>query len=340
MANDGNILIFAGAGASAAISKRNYPTTVEFYNRLDENIKASIEGIAMNVLYKYIQSQSHDGKPMDIEKVLGYIDELRDHLLQSVDTDSITGILTENTNRDLWNLAHQNIPALGQLKDQIHKEVFRFYSIKPKDTQLKIWVSLIQSLKQYPLPIEIFTTNYDLVLDRAVRMNDINIKMGVYIDDFGRSILRAKFLGGQMTRTADHAGRFTKLHGSINWHKENGNIIVGSTHSTIDSQNHAILYPGFKEESMDQLFKQLYDHLMEVAQETKLAIFIGFSFRDEYINEILKNIPGKVKKIVINTETKENTFNDNFPFDPKSCDHIGDGFSEESLPQILKSSGR
>ena len=37
------ILIFAGAGASAAVSSKDYPTTVEFYNRLDKGIKALMD---------------------------------------------------------------------------------------------------------------------------------------------------------------------------------------------------------------------------------------------------------------------------------------------------------
>ena len=64
------ILIFAGAGASRAIDKDNYPTTVEFYDRLPEEINNTIDAIPN--LRTFLKSEARS-TPMDIEKALHYI---------------------------------------------------------------------------------------------------------------------------------------------------------------------------------------------------------------------------------------------------------------------------
>ena len=61
------ILVFAGAGSSAAVDPKQYPTTVEFFNRLPDNI---IRDRIFAEVCKFLASQRKEGQPVDIEEVL------------------------------------------------------------------------------------------------------------------------------------------------------------------------------------------------------------------------------------------------------------------------------
>ena len=125
-------------------------------------------------------------------------------------------------------------------------------------------------------------------------------------------------------------GRLTKLHGSVDWQHENGNIIVGSSNFTGDHQNHLILYPGYKGEPDVEPFRKFHEHLQSVVQKAELAVFVGFAFRDEYINTILSNLPPEIPKFVINKE-------DQFPDAPflTECKHLKDGLTAETVESCL-----
>ena len=66
------ILVFVGAGGSAAVDPEQYPTTVEFFNRLPDDIEEAplfIQICAFLEIRKY-------GQPIDIEEILWTLDEL------------------------------------------------------------------------------------------------------------------------------------------------------------------------------------------------------------------------------------------------------------------------
>lgn len=62
------ILIFAGAGASKAVDPTTYPTTVEFFEKLPDNIKS-------NSIFKNLEGYLRQGKPkgasIDVEEIYG-----------------------------------------------------------------------------------------------------------------------------------------------------------------------------------------------------------------------------------------------------------------------------
>ena len=83
------ILLFAGAGASAAIDANKYPTTIEFYKQLKEEIKSSMGSILEGYFNQYISRKENNKKPMDIEEVLGAIKEFKYDLSPCIDNKII-----------------------------------------------------------------------------------------------------------------------------------------------------------------------------------------------------------------------------------------------------------
>ena len=326
------ILVFAGAGASYAINKDKYPTTVEFYKRLDETTKKLINNVLSGILSEYIRNDEKlYNKPMDIEKVLSLINEVSDWMNKCMDTKNIVGDSVRRLDKNVYNFVNTYMPDVVKLEDMIYRKIYDFYGGRPEESDTKVWKILIRELKNISKPIEIFTTNYDLVLDEVSYDNSLNIKNGRVLGRYS-SIIDIRYLNDTINPSD---GRLIKLHGSVNWQRQYGDVISGGDFFTGNHNNHVIIYPGYKSAPDDLMLRQFHDHLMKVSRETIIAIFIGFSFRDSYINQILRYIPEDANKIIINSDKMEDTYHEEFPFTPEECRHSDKGFSPDLAESIL-----
>ncbi len=91
------------------------------------------------------------------------------------------------------------------------------------------------------------------------------------------------------------------------------------------------MYPGFKGKPTEEPFIKLHEHLRAVAGKAKAAIFIGFAFRDDYINTILSELPPGIPQFIINKD------------DPlpdlaflEGCKHFNEGFTAEAVEECIK----
>ena len=100
--------------------------------------------------------------------------------------------------------------------------------------------------------------------------------------------------------------RSTKLHGSVDWQSAgtdtSGRPVIRwghlEKHGSHDTRG--IIYPGFKGAPEKEPFKSFHDYFGEAAKHATHALFIGFAFRDFYINDLLtRSLPPSVKIAVI-----------------------------------------
>ena len=326
------ILVFAGAGASYAINKDKYPTTVEFYKRLDKSTIELMDKALSGILSEHIRNyENTNKKPVDIEKVLFLINEVSDWMNKCKDTENIVGDSVHRIDPSVYNFVNQYMPDVEILEDTIYRKIYDFYGGLPEESDTEIWKILIRKLKSISRPIEIFTTNYDLVLDEVSNDNSLNIENGIVLEKYN-STIDIRYLDDTINPSY---GRLIKLHGSVNWQRQYGKVISGSNFFTGDHDNHVIIYPSYKSEPDDWILKQFHDHLIRVSKETTIAIFVGFSFRDNYINQILRHIPEDAKKIIINLDKMEDTYHEEFPFRVEECQHFDKGFSPDIAGSIL-----
>ena len=329
-------LVFVGAGGSAAVNPNQYPTTVEFFKRLPGDI-------TQEPLFVYIREflEARKGqKPIDIEEVLWNLDEFQDYCKVSCDTETIAGwVMAHRINQltgapaDLSHLRN-GMHTLGEtqiknLKDKINALVYNFYAEPPSNDELADWVRLLKGLAERDSIIEIFTTNYDMVLEHAIGLAQINVETGRSFDGI-QTRLDTTLWDTSGEPIENKYGRLTKLHGSVDWQHQNGDIVAGNSNFTGNHQKHLILYPGYKGEPDIEPFRKFHEHLKAVVRKTDAAIFVGFSFRDEYINTILLNLPSEVPKLVINKA-------DQLPTGPflTGCTHFKDGLTAESVESCI-----
>lgn len=151
--------------------------------------------------------------------------------------------------------------------------------------QLGNWIGSIDR----KVAIEIFTTNYDLLMEQA--LEDLEIP---YFDGFVGSKrpffdLRALEEG----LIPSHWSRLWKIHGSINWHKEE---LAGQSRvcrsSEIKSGVSHLIYPSHLkyEESRKMPYLALIDQLGRfLKKKSSFLVLSGYSFSDGHINDTIVN---------------------------------------------------
>lgn len=157
-----------------------------------------------------------------------------------------------------------------------------------KDTpyhKLAKWISSIDRDKA----IEIFTTNYDLLLEQALEETSVP-----YYDGFVGSkypFFDLKCVEGNFA--PKHWTRLWKIHGSINWfmRKDEKSIFRASSVKFEDGFSH-LIYPSHLkyEQSRKMPFLALSDQLSRFLKQPSSALILcGYSFNDEHINDTIIN---------------------------------------------------
>ncbi|MCY4046639.1 MAG: SIR2 family protein [Candidatus Dadabacteria bacterium] len=285
MSEKKNLLIFAGAGASVDLG---YPTTREFMEHLNHEV-------INNYIYKPIPKS----EKIDIERVLWFI---KAEILEPIENCLIKNdFLHKNCylfylNHNPGNNVHSAQEYYGKAKEltekinQIVHSSYGVSSIKNQDLrETGYWVNeLINSGKPSDdhYNIEIFTTNYDRAIEKALEDNGIPPQR---ISPFSNSDFNT-LLNTDKYSTKKAFSRkiwLTKLHGSLEWRlTENGEI-----EKVIEefSDKSSVLYPGFKGAPKEKPFKQFHEYFTACLQKCDAFLSMGFSYRDEHINDLIKN---------------------------------------------------
>lgn len=168
-------------------------------------------------------------------------------------------------------------------------------SVDPPPNGLEAHVRLARWLGRstHALPIEVFTTNYDTLIERALESAGVP-----YFDGFvgiHRGLFRADLVDGErpVGRESLAAGwvRVWKLHGSVNWmiDRDEGRLTI-TRQSAVDDAKIAAIYPSAEkyDESRRLPFVALSDRLRRaMALPETVTVTVGYSYRDEHINDLL-----------------------------------------------------
>jgi len=152
---------------------------------------------------------------------------------------------------------------------------------------------------RYSKPVEVFTVNYDLLMETAFEAQKVP-----YFDGF-LGTLRANFHTDLVEnngedRVPSFYVRLWKLHGSVNWLSIEGEgnvsrriIRVGTE---LKEEEVAAIYPSDEkyEESRRVPFLVLHDRFRRSLNEPEtLSIISGYSFGDSHLNELIYEAAGR-----------------------------------------------
>lgn len=147
--------------------------------------------------------------------------------------------------------------------------------------KLANWISLHRNV-----PVEIFTTNYDLLMEQA--LEELSIP---YFDGFVGA--RQPFFDLRAVEEdliPDHWTRIWKIHGSINWFQNEKKVF--RTTQTKEINGSHLIYPSHLkyDQSRKMPYLALTDRLSEfIKRPNSVLLMVGYSFNDEHLNDIILN---------------------------------------------------
>lgn len=294
------ILIFAGAGASRGLSQERYPMALDFRKRLPEEIIS-------NRLFQTVEEcvlRTQELSQADIEHILWELNAARAAFAQVSSGTFAAELLATNLVRQIIGEGQVSGPSIIQvtsaighhidaLVDRINALVYKLYSKTPSTEELdRTWMPLLKAdgLQTFDR-IDVVTTNYDMVLETAIRKSNVNVSLG-YTDGIFQEVD-----GNQWTGESQR-GLLTKLHGSVDWMRgeseddDSTEIIIrrGNPNFYGNHSDRLILYPGFKGMASREPFNTFHTYFRKQIRESTHILFIGFAFRDEHIETILHEI--------------------------------------------------
>lgn len=133
-------------------------------------------------------------------------------------------------------------------------------------------------------PVELFTTNYDLLIEQAMEESRVP-----YFDGFVGS-RRAFFDPHSIDEDVLPVrwARLWKLHGSINWYQDDRGILYRG--GSVQDGHRRVIHPSHLKyaESRRMPYLAMIDRLRSFLRHgSPVLIICGYSFRDEHLNDVI-----------------------------------------------------
>jgi len=279
---------FLGAGASKAVG---IPDINTLTNRINDNL----DGPQKQLFEKLLLDLEVVAKPnaVNVEHILDHIRLIRRITLDKGEKefDTIKG----------------NVAA--ELDKKICDEIYQIISSEEKTSDCKTtqkYVSWLNWLSK-DFTKEIFTTNYDLILEKSFEKLQVPFFdgfVGANESFFFPSSLETNYYSSSQGKDFIHSDsppnswiRLWKLHGSLGWFwvddKKSERIIRVSPAAKYNYKNNElVIYPSREkyDSSRKQPFIAYFDRLKYFLQDGEgLFIISGYSFSDDHVNEIIYN---------------------------------------------------
>ena len=275
-----NIGFFFGAGTSCALG-------IPDISQLTCEVESALKGNAKKVfalIKKDIETQIQ-GRPLNIEDILNQLRQIRE-LTKECEDKTYEGVCGKDA---------------MSVDGDICKEIYRIITLKEASANLEItkrffaWYNLLNR----DFAKEVFTTNYDLIIEKSLEASEIP-----YFDGFVGSF--EPFFWQEsvdhMVKQSDLTKnwiRLWKIHGSLSWFWRLSEaththriIRIGNIGSVADIKNELVIYPSKDkyDSSKKQPFIAYFDRMRNYLLSGELLfVFSGYSFADQHINEIVFN---------------------------------------------------
>lgn len=253
-----------GAGAPCAVRVGSAPIIPDIVG-LTEIVRTKLGG-AGAVFAAFEQLDGSGVGTSSVEHILNYI-----RLLSAIPGDTLIGGFSK---KDLMQ-ADEEICAIirQQLDVNLPSAGTPFHSVA-------LWA---RATRRHAA-VEVFTTNYDLLLEQA--LDSLNVP---YFDGFVGSHRPAFDLQAiEEDQLPNRWLRLWKIHGSVNW-RMNGDSVV---RCVVDEKSErTMIYPSHLKYAQSRRlpYLALLDRLRTfLRQPSAILISSGFAFRDEHINEVLE----------------------------------------------------
>jgi hypothetical protein len=266
-----SFFISAGCPLGVTMPDGEWPL-IPAIKELSQKVNAELikEGKADLRYAEFLEEIKKDSKDHEnIELVLSFARSLKDV--------SLGGEARGFTNKELIEIEKEICSYIAKLINvELPKDITPYHKFAS-------WIASIDRDK----PIEIFTTNYDLLIEQALEETYVP-----YFDGFvGARNSFFDLRAIESNSIPKHWTRLWKIHGSLNWYQSK-NAVHRSTGSNIQDQESHLIYPSHLkyDQSRKMPYLALIDHLTNsIKSEPAIQITSGYSFNDEHINDAILN---------------------------------------------------
>jgi hypothetical protein len=287
-------MLFLGAGASRAF---HLPDLSEITEIIMNNISQckSYEKIIelKNILDKECNNIDNSNEGVDIEILLTVL-----NIINSEDRAVITNpfrLILQNLNKN--EIGKLNINEFNEFKDKVATTFIQNLKIDStnKDLVDRITNSYNELLSIFNTPSDIFTkivtTNYDNTIE-VFAQNTTSDNFKGYLKHRGFES------DGGVPKFYIHQNpgmgiRFLKLHGSLDWwiNESRTEITLNENGETYGKNlgKRLMIYPIQDKYISEFPFYYTYNSFKHMLKEEKIVVIIGYSFRDESINNAFWN---------------------------------------------------
>lgn len=274
-----NIGFFFGAGTSCALKIPNVEQlTTGIEAKLTGDFTTNFERVKTD-----LESIITDRK-VNIEDILNNIRRIRELTRETAkEYEGVSGTNAKLLDKEICTIIYDIIAEKEAVADiESTKKFFAWLSLLNRDFSK-----------------EIFTTNYDLIIEKSLESSQIPYFdgfVGSYEPFFWQESIDQFVTKNDLTQNWI---RLWKIHGSLSWFwkedpktKSQKVIRIGKLDNIKHEENELVIYPSKEkyDSSKKQPFIAYFERLKNYLLSGELLfIFTGYSFSDQHINEIIFN---------------------------------------------------
>lgn len=306
---DTKLLLLTGAGASKPLGM---PLMKEFYSLVWDKCNKTQRNL-LDELSDIHREETGEHTP-DLEALLALVEKYRQFYDILFGDKRFGYIKDEDWERkeELKKLTWQDVPGgtsyprtagydyikhsyyraedLEGLETLLRNLLFEEYGKKLDDNQLdELYSPLFKVINKHFTQdfIPIFTTNYDSSIETYGTRRNVYVETGFETKTTGSFWNSARFSLYQTAKDKLNLVLF-KLHGSVTWHRTNKTIqFTGLPIRDPSGYKSVVIYPTQTKDFLGEPANTMYNHLKGCLEVAKVAIVIGYSFRDQGIHRIL-----------------------------------------------------
>ncbi len=260
--------ILLGAGAPASIKVDNgdgeHKPLIPMISDLTKDVKEALSEDEKKLIDSVINTI--DKKETNIEDILSKIRSLSSAL--------------EGFDKKMGDYSHENCNDTADAICAKIREIVK-KDLPPDKTPYNSLANWIGGAHRKHA-VEIFTTNYDLLMEQAFEMEKIPFFTG--FTGFHQPFFDTASIHNNDDLPSRWA-RLWKLHGSLGWEKKNGRIIRGQSENAVE-----LIYPDhLKYDATQKLpYVALLDRLKIFLREPDtLLLSCGFSYCDSHVSAVI-----------------------------------------------------
>ena len=274
------VILLLGAGASV---EAGIPDSNEMVRKIENLISSDDEWTGFRDLYRYIRSSIFfadgldgvfdDEVPFNIERLVNVLDEL-----QKKERHALYPFVGA-WNPKLQEVAGDDFKNVREFRNRIIQILRDKWVTLSKSEKAAYYKGLLRFQQEYEHPLRVFTLNYDLCIEQTCGSARVQ-----------RGFSERTWDWRMFDETSEDPLPLLlyKLHGSLDWSFQDGQVQYLDSTSGITADEVALIFgTSYKLTYVDPFLFFAYELRRWTLDAARVIVCVGYGFSDDHINGIL-----------------------------------------------------